>query len=175
VPDRPETREDTIMIEGMPEIERVTLVRSPAGVGAPFSTYVPSGLRTEFRTEGAGAVRFSAAFGGTANPAAYLHVQFHAPGAPQPAVSDVVANATLASVEARPAERPSWALDARTFAYRGTDGVRVTGRAMTGEHAGRYFHVVVHYPEEYADGMGPRIDRIFRHWRWEDTGEPFVR
>src|SRR5690606_24836892 len=68
--DRPETREDTVMIEGMPELETSTLVRAPAGFNAPFSTYVPEGLNASFNAPST--ARFTAAFGGTVNENAYM-------------------------------------------------------------------------------------------------------
>lgn len=180
LPTRPETRADTLMLEGMPEIERATLVRSPPDFALPFSTYVSSGMRTEFRTgDGGSAVRFSAAFGGVENRNAYLQVYVYDAGVERPTVNDVITGFVRSRApgidEAASIETPPWALEAMRFAYIGTGGVRMVGRTLTGEHNGRYFHVIAHYPQEYAEGMGPRIDRILRQWRWEDTGALLVR
>lgn len=179
LPARPETRADTLMLEGVPEIERATLVRSPPDFGLPFSTYVSSGLRTEFRTgDGGSAVRFSAAFGGVENRNAYLQVYVYDAGVERPTVNDVITGFVRSRApgidEAEPLEAPAWALEAMRFAYIGTGSVRMVGRTLTGEHNGRYFHVIAHYPLEYAEGMGPRIDSILRQWRWEDTGALLV-
>ncbi|MBN6186117.1 hypothetical protein JQN58_03835 [Aneurinibacillus sp. BA2021] len=45
-------------------------------------------------------------------------------------------------------------------------------RLLLGKHAGHYFIVQIEYPMEYADGLSPRIAKIFEEWRWNDTGKP---
>src|SRR5690606_4159180 len=67
---RPQTRVDTLYLEGMPEPVELTLVRSPAGFPLPFSTYATDDFIVEpagSDVQGDPAVRFIAAFGGVRN------------------------------------------------------------------------------------------------------------
>jgi hypothetical protein len=170
---RPETIRDTVMIEGIAEVETASLVSTPANFPLPFSTYLPEGMRAEFADDGS-RVRFIAAFGGTVNPDAYVQVS-PAMGDARAAADSIIRSARGSAAEVSHADAPSWAEGAARFMYRNTAGDLVSGRVTSARHSGRVFHVVHHYPAEYADGMGPRIDRILRHWRWEDTGAMLVR
>jgi hypothetical protein len=176
LPARPETRTDTVHIEGTAQPERLTLVRSPEGFQPPFSTYVPPGLRTGFMAgDSTPSARFVAAFGGTVNNDAYLQVRVYPPGS-----SEVVArNAVDAYLRGRDprqdnireSERWPWAREAYDFSYGGEGGTELfVGTMAIARHGNRFLHVLVHYPAEYGDGMGPRVEKILREWRWEDDG-----
>jgi hypothetical protein len=188
LPERPGSIQDTLMLEGMPEVTRSTLVRAPLGFDLPFSTYLPSGINVQFQTaaEGAG-VRFAAAFTGRVDARAYMHVRIYPEGTSRARARDAVGGflrsrtagddpVDAGDVERawRPIEPPDWALEAYTFDYPGEQGIRYVGRAMIARHGVRFLHVITHYPAEYGDGLGPRFQRILEHWRWEDTGEPLL-
>jgi hypothetical protein len=177
---RPPAIRDTLLIEGMPEATTATLVRAPSDFALPFSTYVPDGISTEFGADGdVDAVRFTAAFSGRPDPNAYMHVFVYPAGTTgvqaRTGAFAFMRSRLLAGDEANPTEAPAWAREAYALSYSGDAGVRYVGRLILATHAGRYFHVLTHYPAEYGDGLGPRHARILQWWRWEDTGRPLVR
>ena len=48
------------------------------------------------------------------------------------------------------------------------------GTIGVGQRDNRFFHILVQYPVEYGDGMGPRVAQLIEHWRWADgTPLPF--
>jgi hypothetical protein len=183
LPERPSTRQDTLLIEGMPELTTSQLVRSPAGFGAPFSTYVPDGIETSFEEGGDSAgVRFSAAFAGVREPNAYMHLRLYAPGAtPDPAEvaasflrtrrpQDHPVDGGEVDPPHEQVDAPSWGDAAFAFRYAGEGAALYVGRIVLARHGQLRFHVITHYPAEYGDGLGPRFARILDDWRWEDTG-----
>lgn len=169
---RPAARQDTVMVEGMPQVESATLVTSPSGFALPFSTYVPEGMEAEFAAPLA--VRFIAAFGGTRNADAFMMMEAH--DTARPAARDILERLMSArSVrehEVTQTQREGWAEEAIGFRAIASDGTNVTGSISVGEHNDRWFHIVRYYPVEYGDGLPPRLNTILRHWRWEDTGDP---
>jgi hypothetical protein len=174
---RPETREDTVLIEGMPEVEVSRLVNAPAGFVVPFTTYVPTGLEPDITAPST--ARFTAAFADNVNPNAYMEVFVHPPGTARPAVADILNHLMTARHAAEhetvSAERPSWALESSGFRYIGADGTNFTGNVIVAQHGDVYFHVVRHYPVEYGDGLPPRLHTILRLWQWQDTGTMLMR
>ncbi|MGH7463844.1 MAG: hypothetical protein ACREK1_01635, partial [Longimicrobiales bacterium] len=174
---RPETRLDTVMVEGTAEVEESRLVTAPAGFAVPFSTYVPVGLQSDIQAPST--VRFTAAFAGNVNRNAYMEVFVYPDGAARPhgaAILDrLMSERAAAEHENVPAERPSWAREATGFRYIGSDGINFTGSITVGQHGDSYFHVIRHYPVEYGDGLPPRLHTILRHWRWEDDGRMLMR
>jgi hypothetical protein len=180
IPQRPRTVADTLLIEGMPEPVTATLLRAPADLGMPFSTYVPPGIAADFEPAGDGpSIRFAAAFTGTADPRAYMHVRLYPAGtseaAARTAATDFIRSRAPWRDEAQPAAAPPWGIEAYTYQYSGDGGVPITGRLVIGRHRDRFFHVLTHYPAEYGDGLGPRFQRILELWRWEDTGRMLER
>ena len=170
-PSRPATRADTVLIEGMPEVEEQRLVTSPEGFVVPFSTYVPEGLDVMFAPPTA--VRFIAAFAGNRNDEAFMvvHVQDEATNVTaEQLLSELATQRRLSRQEIVQRERPSWAIDAAGLTAVDGKGTRVSGSAEIVEHAGRRVHIIRHYPAEYGDGLGPRLHTILSEWRWEDTG-----
>jgi hypothetical protein len=167
---RAEVLNDTILIEGMPEATTSRLLQSPPNSPLPFSTYVPEGLQAGF--EGADdslAVRFAAAFAGSADPNAYMHVRFYGPHVNVAEARELLGGFLATRVpEADPLDTtPS------PQAYYQGDGNRIyVGHLVIATRRDRVFHVLTHYPAEYGDGLAPRFDRILEHWRWDDTGTP---
>jgi hypothetical protein len=186
-PARAETRQDTVYIEGMPEVSTARLLHATE-LDPPFSTYVPAGIAAAAEAAGdSGAVRFSAAFTGEADPNAYMHVRLYPVGTNLLSAREVVAgflrsrqpqDDPVAGTDVDAAQRldpPAWGLEAHRFDYAGEGGRHYVGRITLAQHGPRFFHVLVHYPAEYGDGLSPRLDYILEHWRWEDTGEPLRR
>lgn len=183
LPPRPETVQDTVMIEGMPEVTTSRLLHL-AEFEPPFSTYVPQGI--DARVEAAadtGSVRFAAAFTGDVDPNAYMHVRLYPYGAGLGNVQEVVQgflrsrapqDDPIGGLDVQevppPVSPPHWAVDAYDFTYAGDANVLYVVRAVIAQHGNRFVHVISHYPAEYGDGLAPRFDYILEHWRWEDTG-----
>lgn len=182
---RAEALQDTIQLEGMPE--PITARLLVAGeLDPPFSTYVPQGISPVLEAAGdSGSVRFSAAFAGREDPNAYMHVRLYPRGTDLLAAREVVAGFLRSrrpqddpvggsDVEEpqQQEEAPAWGLEAHRFDYAGDGNVPYVGRIVLARYRERFFHVLMHYPAEYGDGLGPRLDYILRHWRWEDTGQP---
>jgi hypothetical protein len=180
---RPQTIQDTLMVEGMPEVVESRLAESPE---AGFSTYVPPGITMEVLTTGDSAsVRFSASFAGPADRNAYMHVRTYPPHAGVGTVrenvatflrtlrphDDPVGGMVRGTEPHEQAEPPPWGEEAHTFAYTGETNIRYTGRVVLARSTSGFFHVITHYPPEFGDGLEPRFERILRHWRWETTGE----
>jgi len=169
---RAPTMTDSIRIEGMLEASHLRLVRSPAGMQPAFSVYVPESFEVDFDRDGSDAVRFTAAFAGRANPDAYVQVLFYPPGTSESLARESVvgfAQSRSPGANAEPADRFDWAIDQYRFQY-GTPASLMTGAIALGVHDGRFFHVLIHYPAEYGDGMGPRVARMLESWRWETAG-----
>jgi hypothetical protein len=182
-PARPQSIQDTLMVEGMPEPVESRLAESPE---ARFSTYVPPGITMEVLTTGDSAsVRFSASFAGPADPNAYMHVRTYPPhagvGTARENIAtflrtlrphdDPVGGMVRGTEPYEQAEPPPWGEEAHTFAYTGDTSIRYTGRIVLARSTSGFFHVLTHYPAEFGDGLEPRFERILRHWRWESTGE----
>jgi hypothetical protein len=177
---------DTIVVEGMAEPATARLLQSPEGAPIRFSTYVPEGIHGSF--EGAGdtlVVRFAAAFTGTADPNAYMHVRFYAPEVGINEAREILGGFLATRVpEADPIDTdpgprgfvqvdpPAWGQEAFSVSYRGDGNRLYVGQLVIATRRDRVFHVLTHYPAEFGDGLAPRFDRILDHWRWDDTGTP---
>lgn len=183
---RPPTRQDTIMIEGTAEASTSTLLTTPADFPLPFSTYVPDGIAAQVDSAG---VRFSAAFGGVENQLAYMYVHPHPPGTELHQARDRVGEFLISRVANDDpldtddyadtwdrSDAPDWAVEAYTFEddQVAAAGTLYSGRVILARHGTTFFHVIIHYPAEYGDGLGPRFDAILEHWRWEDTGTRLI-
>jgi hypothetical protein len=189
LPSRAETISDTLLIEGTPEPVTARLLQSPAGTSVSFSTYVPEGISPSFEGEGdTVSVRFAAAFSGVTDPNAYMHVRFYAADMSIAEARDILRGFLSARepegapLDGSPVEQgyqmveaPSWGQEAFSLSYRGEGNRMYLGHLVIATRRDRVFHVLTHYPAEYADGLGPRFDRILHHWRWDDDSEMLVR
>lgn len=174
---RPQTRTDTLLLEGTAEPVELVLVRAPAGFPLPFSTYATGDFIVEpAESEGGDpAVRFIAAFGGVRNDEAFLEVAAHPPGETE---AEAAGRAERAAGEGGDVVAPGepgleWAVRRWRIARRDPRGGWILGFAGLGRHGDRWFHVLARYPGEYGDGFGPRADLILEHWRWDD-GAPLA-
>lgn len=167
--ERPETREGEIRVEGQAQPMTFNRFRPGEAFALPFETYVPADMTAATADSGQGAVVvIRAAFDSTPVDAAAIHIATLPAGTRQ---ADALATARalaagVARGEAVRAEPPAWAR-----ALHRLEGDRL-GFVALGEHAGRWFYVLVAYPPEYADGMAPRVDAILAAWRWRDDGSP---
>lgn len=178
LPPRPDTIHSTITLEGMDEPMTYWLYRSPPGFPLPFTTYVPTDMTAApVAADEVDAIRFVAQFGGVRNEQVFLAIAVLPEGVDQDAAQDLAGTAAgrygVAIVDRAPDApgRYPWWLEEWNFARELPGGRKAIGTAALGVHQGRYFFVVTHFPEEYAEGIGPRAARILDEWRWEDTGE----
>jgi len=186
--DRPQSIRQAISIEGMQDTLTFHLVQAPGGFTLHFTTYVPEDMETEFSEEvEGGVVHFRAAFGGVRTERARLTVQIHPEGtiveqAQQqlaaylsglyPDDTPVQRDAQYeAAVPVEPADRYPWARDESRFRVPAEmPNMILVGRAGLGTHGERVFHYIIEYPQEFAEGMEPRVQVILDEWRWTDTG-----
>ena len=165
---------DTIRIEGTPEPMTLQLVESPDGFPMKFSTYMPPDMQVSFVPDSA-AVKFTAAFGGTVQPLAYVHVQRLAGGIEDARAESIPARMLGGKAVDRLevyAGKPPWADDGAGYSYT-ENGTHYSGTIATQTEGGTPFRIIIHMPSEYGDGMGPRVEMLLRHWRWSD-GSPLI-
>jgi len=174
---RPQTRVDTLLLEGTAEPVELVLVRAPAGFPLPFSTYTTGDFIVEAAESEGGdpAMRFIAAFGGVRNDGAFLEVAVHPPGESEAEAAAHTERAVGAGGDVVAPGEPGldWAVRRWRIGRRDPRGGRILGFAALGRHGDRWFHVLARYPGEYGDGFGPRADLILEHWRWDD-GAPLA-
>lgn len=165
--ERAATRLDTMQVEGMWDTVTVHLFRTPAGFALPFSTYVPRDLLAEPAPE-EGTVRFVANFDERRNDSVQVAIRAHPGGTSETQARAALAAALGGRKVARDENRmTTWSVEEYDL-----QDLDMTGRGMLGRHGDRWFHVVIRFPSEYADGFGPRVRIILQEWRWADTGEP---
>lgn len=177
-------RQGTVRIEGMAIPLR--LFHTGDDFPLPFSAYVPSDVAagTSGRAEYGGAsVHFYANSAGQRNEEAFLHLFVFPPGTIRAeALAAARSYATGAGapvirgterlLEHERAIATPWAIRAYRFRYRRGAGWFV-GFIGTGEHGGRFYRLVEHYPAEHGDGFTPRAAVILSTWRWAD-GAPLL-
>lgn len=161
----------------MPEPIRLDLFE--AGTITPgFSTYVPVGLEPETRTTTVGrGVDFTANFAGVREPRARMGYFVYDEGMSRAQVNEQILTFTSGRrprAQPESGDRFAWSLLEQRYEYDDDDGRLILGTIALGQRAGRYFHILIQYPAEYGDGMGPRIARIIDHWRWADDGSLLV-
>jgi hypothetical protein len=145
-PARPETKRDSIQLEGTYHPITARLVQ-PEG-SLPFSTYIPEDMMYEPASsdEGEGYYFFSN-FGGKKNENAFMLVFLLPPGR------------TTADAQAL----------GRAFVASRAGSRRIANFRL-GSHDDRVFYVAYAYPAEFGDGMGPRTAYIRSQWVWLNDG-----
>lgn len=181
--ERPATRSDTILLEGMAEPIELELFETPDGFPLPFTAYFPSDMAASADADD-GTAHFVAEFGGVRNEDAFLHVFVFAEGTPwQEALATargyeagrgIPAGRNVEPI-AEDLREPSlaWAGEAWRYRYQ-AGGQWFGGTIGVGTHQDRPFLILRHRPQEYAEGFGPRADFITETWRWSD-GSPLER
>lgn len=165
--DLPSEKEGTIQIEGMDESVTLKLFDH-----SQYVTYHPVEMIAEPDDSGEGdSVRFIANFGGQRNDDAFVHFFLYPDGTSKEealtAASDLAEQFGSGVKEVAAGDRYyPWAL-AEYMGHVGDMSVTIG----VGEHGDQYYQVLTHYPLEYGDGMGPRVNLILSELLWKDTGK----
>ncbi|HUP88974.1 MAG TPA: hypothetical protein VM100_06480 [Longimicrobiales bacterium] len=137
---------DTVSIEGTSQPLRMKLVQF-AQSSVPALTYIPVDMiSVDQNIDGAECHFFIANFAGKRNDDAYMAFCITAAGTSQ---ADAVAQAKSFKASR---VKPSFLVDVELK-----------------NHNGRFYYLARHYPMEFGDGMGPRIQKILEEWRWLDV------
>jgi hypothetical protein len=146
-PARPETKRDSIQVEGDWQLTTARLVQPQASI--PFSTYVPEGVLFEQVSSGEGeGFYFKANFAGRRNDNAFMLV-FVLPEGSTKQDAEKLADALLASHA----------------------GPNITRIVRHGSYQGWPFYRALIWPGDYGDGMGANTAYIARQWVWLNDGK----
>ena len=171
---RPPADTGTLVVAGKPETLAFRLYESPADFPLRFSTYVPEDVIVETTSvEGRDAVRFTGTYNGARVDDEFLWVLFYPVGTPETdarRAADEIARARGGTPVPGRNRRYPWSLAEYELAL-GQPPARLLGTLALGRHAGRYFHLVIAYPERERDRFLPRAHRILDEWRWKGTGK----
>lgn len=161
--ERPETVQDTIIVEGMDEPITLRLVRF-TDVPLPFSTYVPE----DWTTDVLGSDEGVAAQMTTGEPPYQGRLTLFMPSG-EPTVEEIVELAQSVADSygnAQPMEAPAdWVRRGLTF----RDGETI-GTVQVGVHNGNPFYLLEAFSAEMGDGFGPGSAVALARLRWEDDG-----
>lgn len=176
--ERPATKRGVLMLEGTADTTEFRLVETPAGFPLQFSTYVPADMVADVDSvDGGHSIEFVANFGGVLEQRAYVQVFFYPRRTSLPLARTTVDNFITGlnpEVDRSISETPEpWAYEQTSFSYPHEQQTYV-GRIAIAQRGDVTFHMLAHYPAEYADGMGPRIAAVLHEWRWAD-GTPLMR
>ncbi|HET6568192.1 MAG TPA: hypothetical protein VFG50_09520 [Rhodothermales bacterium] len=165
--DLPATKQDTILLEGMPEPVQLQLFRTPDSFALPFYTYHPSDMVGQLIDAGVGnTVRFTANFGGRLTDNATLEIYVYPLGRSREDAHAEMASLARDHQSSRAEEhRYPWSLEEYAF-----QSPELVGRYALGLHEERYFRIHVAYPPEFGDGFPPRAAVILDQWHWVDDG-----
>jgi len=164
----PDSREETIVIEGMEE--KITTYFYN---GDLFTTYVPEDLAVAYEDSDMGDIHwFYANYQGNKLENVFLQMVFLPEDVKeQPSLAGENSilpflGIDLASMEVYEDGYP-WAIEALRGIQRGT-------YAYLGENEGRYFVFVLQYPVEYAEGFRPRVNKVLENFQWTETKAPLA-
>lgn len=133
-----------------------------------FTTYFP---QEEFVVESVGSgegtgARFYFSAGGTKNEAVYVALFFPAQAMTQAQMQTLVNQVMQTNqweVVNQSTDVPyAWAKERIVFEER-TGSEPISGEVYLGEANGKAFYAITHYPVEYAEGFGPRVDIILKN------------
>ena len=173
---RPQTQMDTLSIEGMQQEVVLHLVE---GAPLPFYTYAPSDMMVERTASGEGeAFRFVANFAGKKRDDAYMSLFFYPQGT---SVEEAVKFASGMILSNRwqkvgrynnPDTEKSYPWSESEWQFMDkVNNQSYVGNIAVGKHGDRVFHIINHYPEDFAEGFVPRTGKILEKFTWTDTGE----
>ncbi|AHM59893.1 hypothetical protein D770_08150 [Flammeovirgaceae bacterium 311] len=152
----PDSIQDTLLIEGMPEAVTLSLYRSPENWPLQFRTYLPPEMEAETISSGeGGAIQFSFYM------ARILFFTF--PEGTNRSRAQKTAYTALGSASVDPCDN-EWEWQWGCY-YSGNNPKQVS-RILMGEKEGRYFYFLIQYPAEYGDGFGPRYQLLLDKWEW---------
>jgi len=154
----PETRLDSISIEGMTQPISLKLVQ-PESANPPFRAYIPPDMIFEPASSGEGdGYYFFTNFGGNRNDDAYLLVFVFPAGTTEGEAVELVKAFTASRGGPPPAQFENFSFQ--------RDGVRYNGGIELRKHHDRFYYIARQYPAEYGDGFGPRASKILQYWDW---------
>lgn len=171
--ERPETKTDTISIEGMEESFSFTRFDAE-NIG--FTTYIPEDIvATVVSTDEGDAVVAYTYFAGQQRDDAYLSFFLYREGI---TLEEAMAGTKdmLAAEGYELAERLDdyrshpWAQEEFTFG-KDEDNIYYMGTAAFGNRGNRVFRVMTHMPAEFGDGFGARIAKIIDDIEWYTATE----
>ena len=163
---RPDSIVSLLMIEGTPEPMVFRLFRSPSRFPAPFSTYLPEGLRA---TDAGGDTLRFVFREADVESGPTVEVVLLPPGISREEATRLAA-ASLGPGASGALEGPRPGVVA---AFRGADRGRVARTDLLRDYD-RWLLLRWWYPPEFGDGMGPRVHHLRATWVWDMTGEPLV-
>jgi hypothetical protein len=173
LPQRPIEKTDSIRLEGTYQRFTARLVQSDAPPG--FSTYIPEDMLYEPGSSGGGHGHyFYTNFAGRKNELAYMLIFVYPEGTAEAAARRSVDSliARLDTIRGRTLTNTSFqnSIFERAYFFP-RDGITHFGRIALARHNDRFIHLVIQYPQEYADGFGPRAAYIRSQWVWLDDGQ----
>jgi hypothetical protein len=152
----PQTRQDTLLLEGMREPVELQLYRSPEGWPLQVATYLPPDIEAEEVSSGEGdALQFRM---GEALLSFVL-----LPEGTNRSSAQVRAKANFGKANVQSCQS-SWDWQWKCMYVSNLQGR--TKRLLIGEQQGRQFYFFLDYPLEYGDGAAPRFDMVIRGWRF---------
>ncbi len=153
----PKTRQDTLMLEGMPEPVALNLYEAPEGWPITFHTYVPANFKVETLTNQRDhTIRFSMGD-------AVINFVIMPEGTNRSRAQSM-AKASLGATNVqscRPSYKWQWEC---LYVSEKPDQI---ASVLLGEQQGRQFYYHISYPAEYADGFSPRYAKVLEEWRFE--------
>ena len=153
----PDTREDTLMIEGMAEQATLTLYRSPQNWPVRFHTYLPPQMEAETISSGEGdAVKFN-----------FNKANVTLTTLPEGASRSIAQERAMAALGTKAVQPCDNLWEWQWGCYYTTDNPSQVNKIIMGEQQGRYFYFLIRYPADYADGFSPRYSMLLDEWRWE--------
>jgi hypothetical protein len=174
--ERPKVKKEMISIAGKEQEFTLTLYDSSTiGFPLPFTTYVPQDVVTDFASSDEGdAVRFIANFEGKRNEDAIVNVFFHSELTPEAEVRRLFKFFGKESSRMRERSRATpmhydWSLMEYDFVSGKDDGL--VGTVALGQRRGRFFTVLLRYPEGQEEEFAPRGRLILEEFRWKDTDQ----
>lgn len=172
--DRPNTKTDMIMLEGMEESFPFTLHHSQA---LGFSTYIVDDMVVEEASSGEGdAMIVIANFAGKRNEDAKVQIFSKSEGANSTieeqaefAREVVISNGFVIKQRSDNApNRFDWSEVEFDISQNGSN-YSILGTVSVFQHGDRVYHAIVQYPEEYEEGFIPRVVKMFDDIVWYEA------
>lgn len=164
--ERPATKTDVITLEGMDEEFEFNLYEDK---GLGFSTYISEDMIAESVSTGEGdALIVYANFGGNKNEDAAL--SFFSPSEAHELNLEQLIEQTKEQltnegykVEELEESTNPLQLDVQIYNLESSD---LIGKSMFFEHQDRVYVIYYHYPPEFGDGFGPRLNKLLEDIVW---------
>ncbi|WHY55861.1 hypothetical protein [Peribacillus simplex] len=171
--DRPTTKTDRIILEGMEESFQFTLHHSQA---LGFSTYIVDDMVVEEASSGEGdAMIVFANFAGKRNEDAKVQI-FSKEGTnatieEQEEFAREVVISNDFEIKQRPDNAPNrfdWSEVEFDISQKGSN-YSILGTVSVFQHGDRVYYAIVQYPEEYEEGFIPRVVKMFDDIVWYEA------